>query len=221
MPGLSALMALPFMSLVCVGGAAVGIVFLVKAAQDAEQRRKNQNAAWAAHHGLHYAPEDPSLGALTRRDPFTATRSLRFIDVYRGVHRGRHLVAYTAYERIRRDDTTHEWSAQVVAVDLPALRPYLEVKRGAAGRSRYENEAFNERFNVQSDNLRYAHDVIDARMMEFLLTDGRALVTRWRMEGRWLIAFRVGDPDKRAILPVADFLLEVRARIPEHVWSDR
>ncbi|GAA1668082.1 hypothetical protein GCM10009830_12310 [Glycomyces endophyticus] len=222
MPGLVSILLLTLAGTVCAGGVAVGIVFLVKAAHDAEQRRRSRNAAWAAQHGLHYVHEDPSLKALTRRDPFTATRSLRFLDVYRGLHRGRHLVAYTAYERIQRsDDSTSEWYAQVVAVDLPALRPFLEVKAGSAGRSRFEVEVFNQRFNVQSDNLRYAHDVITPRMIEFLLTDPRARATRWRMEGRWLIAFWTGAPDKRAIAPVADFLLEVRARIPAHVWSDR
>ncbi|RRS00236.1 hypothetical protein [Glycomyces terrestris] len=203
----------------CLGGVVVGFVFLVKASVDGQKRRMHRLSVWAIERGLHYQRSDRSLRALSRRSPFLESRRPDCLDVFRGVHRGRHMVAFTWQYRYQSGDDTREWRAQVTAVDLPAARPFLEVRPGRAGDLKFEAQAFNDRFRVESPSPRFASDVIDPRMIEWLLTDPRAHRSRWRIEGRWLLTWREGPLDLEAILPTADFLIDLRARIPEHVWS--
>ncbi|MQM24963.1 type III secretion system chaperone family protein [Glycomyces albidus] len=195
--------------------------------------RRSRNAriarcqAWAAHHGFQYRPADDSVLRISARPPFTAGHGRSGVDVFRGVHRGVHLHCFEYRYRTSdgENETTHYF--QVVAVGLPAMRPYLEIGReGLLPKSLgkdidFENHAFNERFRVVSANPRFAHDVIHPRTMEWMLADPRAQSYRWRFEGSWLMTFRKGRLNLDELLPVADFLCDVLAQIPKHVWADR
>jgi hypothetical protein len=51
----------------------------------------------------------------------------------------------------------------------------------------FESEDFNRRFNVKSEDPKFANDIIDARMIRWLLqTDG---AFRFEVCGRWLLAY--------------------------------
>jgi hypothetical protein len=193
----------------------------------ARKTRIAQCQAWAAHHGFQYWPVEDSVLRISAKPPFTYGHGRNGVDVFRGVHRGVHLHFFQYQYRTSdgENESTHYF--QVVAISLPAVRPYLEVGReGMLAKSLgkdidFENHAFNVRFRVVSASPRYAHDVIHPRTMEWMLADPRAHAYRWRFEGPWLMTFREGRLKLEEVFPAADFLCDVLAQIPKHVWADR
>lgn len=220
--------------LVCVAGM-VALVGHFSGVFD-QKRRAEYRRAWECHafaqrHGLQYLHQDPGLGAPSPRAPFVepvgASQTLwGAFHVMRGAYRGHQLVAYEC--RVKNADwESLEGSFQVVAIVLPADRPFLDISlendlsRAFEEDLTFENRAFNDVFRVKSDSPRFAHDVLHARTMEWMLADWRARSFNWRFEGRWLMTFRSGGVNTAGILPYADFLIDLLAQVPEHVWSDR
>ena len=80
----------------------------------------------------------------------------------------------------------------------------------------FESEEFNRRFEIKSDNRKFAFDLIDARMMEWLLANsGKA---RWEISGPYLLCAVSRIPI--ASWPgLADRPRLFRENIPRVVWS--
>jgi len=80
----------------------------------------------------------------------------------------------------------------------------------------FESEEFNRTFRVRSPNRRFAFELVDARMMDFLLS----ALTGYRFEalGRWLL---VAGPRMQAteIVPLLGTAKEFRDRVPNVVRS--
>ncbi|MEV3934592.1 hypothetical protein AB0K52_01230 [Glycomyces sp. NPDC049804] len=213
----------PTLCLAVPGGIVALVIVLGRRAR---QRRIAQCAAWAAHHRFQYWPEDPSALGITRRPPFAAGHSHRALDVFRGTFKGRHLhfFHYRFKTGSGKEERTHDY--QLVAIDLPALRPVLDVSHENFLTRRFdkdiafENQAFNDKFKIASPSPRFAYDVIHPRTMEWMLADPRAHVIRWRFEGAWLMTFRKGGLALDEAFYYADFLHQVLAQVPAHVWSE-
>ncbi|MEU5153367.1 hypothetical protein [Glycomyces sp. NPDC021274] len=213
-------------SLVCLGIPGTAIALAIYYSHRQRQRHIAALAAWAAHHGFQYWPQDQSALGLSRQPPFTTGSGHEALDVLRGTFRGTHLHCFRLRYHVSsgESDTTHDY--QVVAISLPAMRPLLDIAHETALSRRFdkdiafENRAFNDKFRIMSPSPRYAHDVIHPRTMEWMLADPRAHTIRWRFEGAWLMTFRPGRLDPASIFYYAEFLHQVLDQVPAHVWSD-
>jgi hypothetical protein len=189
------------------------------------QKRIAAYRAWAAQHGFHYAPHDYSVSALSSTEPFGTGRNRRGVDVFRGVYRGKHIVffEYQYMTGSGKNSTQHRY--QVIAIDLPAPRPMLDIghenffSRRFGNDIDFENQAFNDVFKVNAENRRFAFDVIHPRTMEWMLADQRARTYRWRFDGQWPMTFREGALNLGEVFFYADFLIDVYAQVPRHVWA--
>ncbi|GAB3999652.1 hypothetical protein GCM10029992_29070 [Glycomyces albus] len=183
--------------------------------------------AWAAHYGYHYEPSDNSVVDLSTDEPFGQGRSRRGIDVFRGRHKNLHLVFFQYNYTTGSGKNSQTHSYQVVAIGLPTQRPLLDISQENAFSKRFqkdidfENQMFNDKFRIKSPNPRFAYDVIHPRTMEWMLADQRAQAYRWRFEGPWLMTFRPGGLNLQEVFFYADFLIDVYAQVPRHVWSNQ
>ncbi|WP_199036145.1 hypothetical protein [Glycomyces salinus] len=183
------------------------------------------NRAWAARHGFSYIPFDSSVASVSSAEPFGIGWSRRGVDVYRGKYRNFHVMFFRYDYAPTFGKGTDTVSHQVVALALPASRPLLDIGHEGFWSKRFgdgidfENQAFNDRFKIRSGNGRFAFDVINARTMEWMLADQRAQAYRWRFEGPWLMTFRLGELKLEEVFFYADFLIDVYAQVPRHVWS--
>lgn len=211
--------------LLCFGAFVGLIVFLVYYTRKVRNARIAQCAAWAAQHGFHYWPEDRTALGISGRTPFNLGHSHQALDVFRGKHRGLHMHCFQ-YQFVTgggKSRSVHQY--QIVAISLPTSRPFLDIGHENFMSKRFEkdldfeNQAFNDHYRIESDSPRFAYDVIHPRTMEWMLADRRALVTRWRFEGSWLLTFRSGPLVLEELHYYADFLHAVLAQVPEHVWS--
>ena len=81
---------------------------------------------------------------------------------------------------------------------------------------RFETEEFNDAFNVKSKDRRFANDLIDQRMMGWLLQTGGDL--RFETSGTWLLCFsRKRRPAELAPLLVT--LKDFRDQVPRVVYD--
>ncbi|GAB3999655.1 hypothetical protein GCM10029992_29080 [Glycomyces albus] len=185
------------------------------------------NRAWAARHGFSYRPSDPSVASVSSAEPFGTGWSRRGVDVYRGKYRNFHIMFFQYDYAPTVGKGTEVVSHQVVALVLPTVRPLLDIGHEGFWSKRFgdgvdfENQAFNDRFKIRSDNRRFAFDVINARTMEWMLADQRAQAYRWRFEGPWLMTFRPGGLKLEEVFFYADFLIDVYAQVPRHVWANQ
>nr|WP_280358301.1 DUF3137 domain-containing protein [Nocardia otitidiscaviarum] len=124
-----------------------------------------------------------------------------------------------------KSTVVHSW--QFVALALPSCRPWLSVSRdfGSGLFSRrgrkgvlLESQEFNERFRIDAASERFAYDVLNPRMMEWLLADARANTVGFRFEGQWAITVRAGRLRPDEVWFHADFLHDVIGLVPDFVW---
>jgi hypothetical protein len=80
----------------------------------------------------------------------------------------------------------------------------------------FELEEFNRTFNVVSDRPKFANDVLDQRMMRWLLSTDRTFAFETR--GRWLLVYS-GQLPPRALPVHLDTLKGFRDRIPRVVYD--
>jgi hypothetical protein len=214
------------MPVLCLGIPGGLITWAILHTRRVRQRRLAYCAGWAAHHGFHYLPYDPAALAISRQPPFTYGSGREAIDVFRGTFRDVHLHAFQYRYRTSDGQNTSTHDYQVVAISLPAMRPLLDVSHENSMSRRFdkdlqfENQAFNDRFKIASPSSRFAYDIIHPRTMEWMLADPRAHVIRWRFEGAWLMTFRPGALKPDEIFYYAEFLHQVLAQVPKHVWTE-
>lgn len=154
--------------------------------------------------------------------------------ILRGGHRDRRVDAFHYIyktERKDRDNRVHVeiHKYMVVNVLTPAQRPTLTVSKEMWD-SRFdldlESEAFNRTFKVKvdSDDAKFAYDIVHPRMMEHLLADSRATNLGWpfRFERGDLYTWEKwpGDLDMAVVMAKADYLIDVLERVPDFVWKD-
>jgi hypothetical protein len=224
MEGVSALALVLVLAL--VGLASAGLFLWREHAL--ELRSQWRFRAFAERHGLRYWPTDPYEQSESVADLLFASPSGIWFraHLFSGDHRGRQLLAYEYRCRESRLEVASK-RIQVVAMALPASRPSLDIRpEGRLSRRsekdlRFEHHEFNAVFRVRSPRPRWAHDVLHPRMMEWMLADPRARTRHWAFHGSWLMVFRDGAIEPEQILPHADFLAEVLAFVPDHVWSDK
>ena len=193
----------------------------------ARQKKIAQYRAWAAQYGFQYEPRDDSVTGLSTEQPFGIGRSRQGIDVFRGMYKNMHILFFQYKYTTGSGKESKTFHNQIVAIGLPTARPLLDISQENAFSKRFqkdidfENQRFNDTFRIKSPNRRFAFDVIHARTMEWMLADQRANSYPWRFEGPWLMTFRSGALKLEEVFFYADFLIDVYAQVPRHVWSNQ
>lgn len=194
------------------------------------EKRKAEFRSFAQQRGLQYTEQDNSWAQRFQGEPFGKGRSRRATNIVVGQF-GPHRVAAYDYQYTissgsgqNRRSETYRFSIYTQA--LPATLPGLQVSNegflSSIGRRmgikdiELESEDFNRKFKVESDNRKFAYDVLHPRMMEWLLhVDGPP----WRIEGSTLITWSKGRLQIPTIEQRWAFLGAVVEGIPNFVWD--
>lgn len=126
-----------------------------------------------------------------------------------------------------RNSTTYHH--HVLALRLPAPLPTLELTHEGVGAKmakafggqdiQFESEDFNRVWRVESDQLKFAHDVVRPLLMERLLrADAREV--SFRLEGDTLLVWVAGRSDLNRIGPCGFMMVAFVESIPRFVWQD-
>jgi hypothetical protein len=173
---------------IAVVGVALVIVFAI-ISQRIEAQRRDALAALAARLGFSFDPDRKSPGPdLERFEPFTRGHSRAAYNTMDGllsidgrgysIRMGDYRYQVTTSNGKTTSTSTYNLSYIVVRVPFRAV-PDLLIRRegmldkiaGALGFDdiNFESEAFSRRFCVKSPDKKFAYDVINPKMIEFLM----------------------------------------------------
>ncbi len=212
---------------VIIVGALVVFGLVAYLAWKAEQKRIAELQAYAASRGWAYTPRDDTWHERFNGSPFHSGHGRRSTKILTGPHDGRQASVFDfvyhttetstdAQGHTRTREVSHRFN--VVALALGAMTPGLAVSpEGVFGRLigrmfnndiELESEEFNRAFTVNSEDRKFAFDVLHPRMMELLLQHRD---TAWRIDQGWLLTVENGSyeiPDVERRLDFADRLLD-------------
>ena len=188
---------------------------------------------FAAERGWRYAEKDRGLVGRYEGRPFNIGHSRSTKHVLRGAHRGREVVVF---EYIYKETTgsgddrkTEIYRNTVAAVSTPAPRPTLELSKEGLGRKllglvgvrdlQLESEEFNKAFHIQTENDKFAYDILHPRMMEWMLADHRARTIPFRFERADLLVWRPGEIELSRVDEMAGYVCDILDRTPSFVWK--
>lgn len=208
-------------------------VLVAALAWKAEMRRRAELTAFARSKGWLYTPKDVlGLANRWRVHPFGRGRGRRVSNLIRGAEGGRDFVSfdYQFTETDRDSDgksSNRTYRFHVTAINLPCYFPSLEVgpenfltrigKALGGNDIDLESENFNRRFRVRCPDVKFAHDVLHPRTMEFLLgTRPMAM----RIEGGDLLCWDDGRMKPTDVLRHLYVTNGVVSAIPSFVWKD-
>lgn len=220
--------------LLCVGGAAAFVsllVWLVVRAQRLARERREGMAWFAAQREWAYLPADQRLVTRFAGSPFGRGSNQQATNVIHGTHSGRPFTAFDySYVTHSTDgdghssSTTHAFS--VVAMSLGVAVPNLSVApQGGVGRFfgklfgtdlQLGDPAFDDRFAVSADDLRFATDVLHPAMRTMLMSWGDLA---WRLSVDSLLVIRSGQHLPAEIDAKLGAMDAIVATIPAQVWS--
>jgi hypothetical protein len=216
--------------------AAVIVVVIVLAACAAAvsyvmtQRRRKEFAAWAAQHGWSYAIEDDRYSDMPWGPPFGIGFGRSARDVLTATVDGHPAVCFTYLYKTRSSNgkttTTQSHWFSIYSIRMPKPLPELEVGREGILSSiaraigvhdiEFESEQFNREFKVKADDRKFAYDVVNPQMMQFLMSTGAPGFTT---RGADLVLVQGGKMDLASVLPTVGYLTGVLAHIPNFVWD--
>lgn len=204
------------------------------------KKRQALLAAWAEARNWQHAKTDYSLRQRWNSTPFTAGpgNSPRVADVMWGpvtASNGQVRQAMTFYFSYtvtsgsgdNRSSTTYHHHVTCIFFHLKT--PLLEVTRENFGTKftkffgaqdiQFESEEFNKAWRIQADNLKFAHDVLHPRMMEYLMTlvsSGLSFV----LPGDCVMVFNKDVLKMSAVDPMIAVCNRIMDQIPAHVYED-
>lgn len=182
----------------------------------------------AHRRGWRYVDEFPELVRSYEGAPFGSGRDRRARSVVYGEHRDRRLQAFEYDYESSADESAQRVCHTVVVVDLPDACPMLEVTLEQAGHEvlgligvhdlELENETFDVRFRVRTNDDRFAHDVLHPGTMEWMLDDPRATAFSFRFHGLKLVCWDEGTLDVGRLLAMIDYACDHLDRVPDYAW---
>jgi len=226
--------ALEMQALIIVIIIAVVVVAAVAGAAAARKRRDAMGAL-AAKLGLHFNPQK-DLSIPTRYkflDKLRAGSNRYAFNILSGTYRDHDITAFDYHYETHSTDSkghhqTHHHYFSFFILHLPALFPELAIGREgffskvaqAFGYDDidFESHEFSRKFCVRSPDKKFAYDVCNARMIEYLLAnddltveienDSLALSFGSRLSPDW-------------IEPNLNRLVEIRSLMPTYLFSQR
>ncbi len=189
-------------------------------------KRRSAFVTFAATHGFQYSPSDPfDLTAWPFR-LFTRGDGRGAENVVWGTWREAPFTAfdfwyYTEHSNSRGQRSRSYRRFSCAMVEVPASFPHLEVARegfltALADRLglediEMESPEFNRRFNVRAADRRFAYTLLDARMIEWLVSFDQGLA--FEVLGNRVLAYR-SRTAPQLLLPTLGTLEMFRRRIP-------
>lgn len=152
-------------------------------------------------------------------------RAKKVKNIVTGNHRGWQFFAAT-FEMVREvQRDTNSYSP--LGMRLPVRLPRLAVQRTTKLESRanksiglgdreFESERFNDNFDVSTDDEKFATDVLNARLMEYLMNDPLAQDRTFWIYEDWIYLSGTRR-DLNEFVESLDFLAGVLERIPSFV----
>lgn len=184
---------------------------------------------WAARVGWRFVGTDHSLASRWYGAPFGVGRSRRTSEVVTGSFQGRPAVSFGYRYTTGSGKNQSTYTFHVVAIELPAYLPTLEltpdglgakIAKGLGGQDiQLESEQFNDAWRVEAPSAKFAHDVVNPRLMHRLLApDAQGLSLR--IEGTSILCWTRGNPDYPGIARRLQVMCAIADGIPRFVWLD-
>ncbi|HEX9823382.1 MAG TPA: hypothetical protein VGB51_03190 [Actinomycetota bacterium] len=218
----------PVVIFLLVAAAGIGLAVL---AWRAREKRRQAFRAFALAHGLEYAIDDPfgtidiPFGLFRKGDG----RGIENVVWGRWREAPMRFFDHWYYEQSTdsKGHTSRTYYRQsCVLVEVAAQFPHLSITReGFFSRLadhlgfrdiEFESEDFNKAFQVGASERRFAFELIDARLMAWLLT------LEWGMFevlGSWALVYVKGRRAPAEFAPVIELAEAFRGRIPRAAWS--
>ena len=215
--------------LIFVGFAAIFIVVLVVGIMSARKRREAM-VSLAAKLGLHFAPaKDRHLAKRYKFLNKLRRGSNRYAyNVLSGNHQGHEIMAFDYHYKTGSGKNTHHHHFSFFILHLAAAFPELVIgPEGVFSKIAqavgyddidFESHEFSRKFCVRSADKKFAYDVCNARMIEYLLANHDFGI---EIEDKVLaVSFnRKLAPD--LIEPNLNRLVTVRSLMPDYLFSGR
>jgi hypothetical protein len=215
--------------LVIVGFIAIAVVVGILGYVSALKRREAM-AAVAAKLGLHFAPGKNREMARRYRflDKLRIGSSRYAFNILSGSYKGHDLILFDYHYRTGSGKNTQHHYISFFVLHLTASFPELVIgPEGVFSKIAqaigyddidFESHEFSRKFCVRSGDKKFAYDVCNARMIEYLLSNTDLSV---EIEGNSLaISFsRRLSPER--IEPNLNRLITVRSLLPEYLFSRR
>jgi hypothetical protein len=210
-----------------IPAAIVAVMVIGGLASWVRHRRATRSMRALAHErGWQYVGADQSLVHRHHGAPFGGGSRRRASYSFTGAHRGARFVAFEYRYTESDGDSSSTRRFTVAVLDLPAARSRLQLTR-ETGMSRFlgklglrdlqlESEQFNDTFRIDTDDDRFAYDVLHPRMMEWLLASGQG---PFRFAGGHLLAWQPVPIEPRTAVRLLDYASDIRDRVPSYVWS--
>jgi hypothetical protein len=223
-----------FFGLIAVTVVAVfGLVAFVVVRHFKQARKRREDLAlWAVQHGFEYSQQDPHGLVGLDFHLFGLGDGRGCENVLTGTWEGLpvHLADYWYYEddndsRGRSSRSYQLFSVMLtkVGADLPHVRIGQEnvlsrlFDKLGFDDVQFESEQFNRRFRVHADDRRFAYQLVDARMMDWLLTPGSPHC--YEVNGQWVLVHgkRLPPEQLTSLLQAGKGFVE---QVPRLVWED-
>jgi hypothetical protein len=207
---------------------AIAVVVVVLSYLAAKKRREELQA-FAAARGWRFEAEQPLLVDRFTGPPFGLGSGRRAYNVLYGSHDGRDLVSFDYRFETRTTQgnetrtQTHRYSVLGLSMGVPmpplSVDPenFLDrfVGRITGQDIDLESEEFNRTFTVRSPDRKFASDVLNPRMMEFLLQHPQL---GWRFESDSMLVIASGGRTPAQIDATLAVMDGITDRVPEFVW---
>jgi hypothetical protein len=218
------------------GVTAIIVVFVILAiglgiaSYYANQRRQKEFAAWAAQHGFTYAPRDDTYCEMPWGAPFGRGTGRQAQDVVTGVVDEHPALCFTLrFQTTTSNGKTTQTQTHYYAIHslhLPRALPELRVGPEGFFSSiasmvsvhdiEFESEDFNRAYKVRSGDRKFASDVINPQMMQFLLDSS---APGFSIIGADIVLIDSGRLESASIAGNLAYLSAVVQRVPEFVWK--
>jgi hypothetical protein len=208
----------------------IAVVGLLVGSFVLSSRRQKKFAAYAAARGFQFEKRNSAYEDLPWGDPFGIGHSRMATDVFTGTVGGRPAICFdyqytttSGSGQNRTSSTTHH---AIFWIRLPKALGELRVGREGLGSKiaravgvhdiELESEEFNHRFSVKSEDRKFAYDVLNPQLMEWLMSVD---APGFRIHGADLLLIQSGRLQLEDIEPRLTYLAAVTDRIPAIVWD--
>ncbi len=193
------------------------------------RRMRDEYREFAQTHGWTYLGTTHEFNSRFSSFPFGQGSARRQESVVRGTFNGQQCASFAqVFETARDRDTpiSGKHAYQVTLAEIPVALPRLDIvpenlpaaisKALGGGDIDVESHEFNRRWRVMTNDPRYAHSVLDPRMVERLLhTDVEGLAIR--IEGGAVYVWSMGRQSSVNLARRLGVVTGIARRIPEHV----
>ncbi|HEX2021923.1 MAG TPA: hypothetical protein VHH36_04375 [Candidatus Thermoplasmatota archaeon] len=210
---------LPLLFFLLVGAAVVALSIWLAA------RRRKALVAVAQSLGLSFDPRARGLDPGERRlEALSPGSHPRVANEMRGAFKGRQVRCFDFAYTVQSGKNKTTRHRGVAICEVPRSWPRVCIVPETVGHKiadalgaddiDFESQEFSDRFWVRGDDARFAYDVIDPRMMEYLMEPG---VTRWEIREGRLAVWQDRHFRPEEIAPALDRLVGFVERVPAHV----